>query len=88
MTRKSDLEIPHSWSIETWPSEVWPGSPSKARYLIRSNRDSLILAGVLSRVGRELIVVGKKYARWLEQQSVRVPDYLIAPNAKGEEAQA
>jgi hypothetical protein len=88
MSRKADTSLPHSWSIEHWPQDVWPGSTSKARYLVRANRDSLIAAGVLSRVGRELIFVGARYARWIEKQAVNVPDYMIAPNAKTSSVEA
>lgn len=77
---RNQTGIPHSWSIEEWPPEVWPGSPKHARYVVRVNRDSLVTAGVLSRVGRELIIVGARYSRWLERQAVNVPGYRIAPN--------
>jgi hypothetical protein len=80
MSRK-DSDYPLSWSVNNWPPTVWPNSPHKARYVMRANRDSLILAGALSRVGRELIIIGAKYSRWLEKNSVNVPDFQIAPNA-------
>jgi hypothetical protein len=80
MSRKSDSEYPLSWSVNNWPQTVWPNSPNKARYVVRANRESLILAGALSRVGRELIIIGVRYSRWLEKQSVNVPGYEIAPN--------
>jgi hypothetical protein len=52
--------------------------------VLRANRESLILAGVLSRVGREIIVISSRYRRWLEGRSVDVPGYEIAANrAKG-----
>jgi hypothetical protein len=45
---------PHSWDLEHWPAEVYPHTPNKGRYLIRSNRDGLLAAGALTRIGRDL----------------------------------
>jgi len=84
MSRKNESAYPLSWSVNNWPESVWPNSANKARYVMRANRESLILAGVLSRVGRELIVMGSRYQRWLEKQAVNVPGYVIAPNAAAE----
>ena len=71
---------PHSWDLEHWPQSVYPHTTGRARYLVRSHRDALIAAGALSRVGREIIVLGARYTRWLEQQSANVPGYEIAAN--------
>ena len=59
--------LPHSWSIESWPSDVYPHGPKSARYLVRVNRDALIAAGALTRVGREIVILGAGYAKWLMQ---------------------
>ena len=72
--------LPHSWSIETWPSAVYPGSPSRARYLVRMHRNELLQAGALSRVGRDLIVLGARYGRWLEKNAANVPGFEVACN--------
>jgi hypothetical protein len=72
--------IPHSWSIDNWPPSVFPSTVSKGRYLIRVHRDELLIAGALSRVGRDLIVIGERYARWLEKKAARVPGFEIPPN--------
>lgn len=79
-SQPSAESAPHSWDIEHWPSSVWPHSEGRARYVLRSNRDELIAAGALSRVGRELVVLGGKYTRWLEKHAAQVPGYEIAPN--------
>ncbi len=71
---------PHSWGIEDWPASVFPHTPSRARYLVRANKDELIAAGALSRVGRELVVLGGKYTKWLEKRAAHVPGYEIAAN--------
>ena len=80
MANPKTTPIPHSWSLETWPREVYPCTTSRARYVIRVHRDELIRAGVLSRVGRELIVLGERYAKWLQLHTADVPGYQIAPN--------
>jgi hypothetical protein len=70
---------PHSWAIESWPSSVYPGSPGKGRYLIRSNRTALIAAGAISRVGRDLVILGAPFSRFLESQIGRVENFATIP---------
>jgi len=77
---KLQMQIPHSWSIARWPADVYPGSPSRARYVVRVHRNELLQADALSRVGRDLIVLGQRYGRWLEKKSANVPGYEIAAN--------
>ena len=72
--------LQHSWSIEGWPAGVFPGTPQKARYLIRRNYDELLRAGALSRVGKQIVVLGDRYGRWLQLHTCDVPNYQIAPN--------
>lgn len=71
---------PHSWDLEHWPPGIYPHTETRARYIIRAHRDELLAAGALSRVGRELVVVGARYAAWLERRASNVADYEIAPN--------
>ena len=79
--RTSDAHLAlRSWSVTDWPAEIYPGTASKARYLIRAHRDELLKAGALSRVGRDFVVLGLGYLRWLEAQSNRVEGYRIALN--------
>lgn len=79
MTR-TRTALPHSWSISNWPADVWPGNASRAAYVIRSNKDELMREGALSRVGRELIVFGARYSRFLEKKSANVPGYECPAN--------
>lgn len=67
--------LSHSWSIDEWPSTVYPGSAAKARYVIRVHKLDLVQAGALVRVGRSLVVLGARYARWLELKAADVPTY-------------
>ncbi len=80
--------IPHSWSINDWPQGVHPGNSARGRYLIRTNKCDLLAAGALARVGRELVVLGDRYTRWLERQASRVPEFEIAPNRERDSAAA
>lgn len=79
MAQKSP-ETPHSWSVAAWPATVYPNQANRARYLINTHKTDLMAAGALVRVGRELVVMGQRYTRWLERQAARVPDFEIAPN--------
>jgi hypothetical protein len=84
-TRSNAMQVPHSWDVEHWPPEVYPHSGHRARYLIRTYRDELIRAGVMSRVGRELVFLGARFNKWLETRAAYVPDFTIAPNRKPKE---
>lgn len=67
--------LPHSWAIEKWPEHVFPHTTDRGRYLVRMNRRELEAAGVLTRVGRQLVVLGAEYSRWLQSRKVKVADY-------------
>lgn len=69
-----------SWSISDWPAEVYPGSPDRARYLVRAHRDDLLRAGALARVGRELVILGDRYSKWIQRQAASVPGYECPAN--------
>jgi hypothetical protein len=84
-TVSTATQAPHSWDLEHWPKEVYPHSESRARWLLRAHREELLLAGALARVGRELVVFGDRYTRWLQAQSVNVPGYVS--NARGRAAE-
>jgi hypothetical protein len=88
--RTSDAQLaPHSWSLVDWPPAVYPHNASKGRYLVRSNRDSLVKAGALTRIGRDLVILGAPFCRWLESQSRRVDAFpQIAPNRRATVDQA
>jgi hypothetical protein len=81
MSKASNAErIPHSWSVEDWPTTVYPHRPSRGRYIVRAHRDELTTCGALTRIGRDLVVLGAGYAAWLQKQSSRVANFDIAPN--------
>jgi hypothetical protein len=43
--------------------------------VLRVHRHELLAAGALSRIGREIIVLGERYCRWLEKHTADVPGY-------------
>jgi len=79
--QQSAQAAPHSWDIEHWPPEVYPHTPSRARYLTRIHKTDLTAAGVLSRVGRELVFLGAAYTRWLQKNATRAAKFDLAVNA-------
>ena len=79
-TKTITEKIPHSWSVDDWPVGVYPGKASRGRYVIRSHRDELVAADALTRIGRDLVVLGAGYSAWLAKQGGRVAGFEIAPN--------
>jgi hypothetical protein len=71
---------PHSWDLEHWPVYVWPHTRSRARYVIRMFKRELIAAGALYRVGRQFVLLGAGYTRWLRLHGSQAARYDIAPN--------
>lgn len=76
----STLKLPHSWSVETWPPAVYPHTPKRARYFIRAHKNELLNAGALVRPGREIVIIGARYGKWLERQATSVLDFDCAAN--------
>jgi hypothetical protein len=80
--------ISPSWSLNDWPPDVYPGTSSKARYIVRVHRDELVKCGALARVGRDLVLLGDRYAKWLQRRSSQVPEFECAPNRTKAPAEA
>jgi hypothetical protein len=72
--------VPHSWAITNWPETIYPHSASRGKYIVRAFRDQLVAAGALTRIGRDLVVLGSGYSAWLSKQSGKVAGFEIAPN--------
>jgi hypothetical protein len=71
-----------SWAVKKWPPNVFPGNPSRGRRIVREHRSDLLQAGAIARVGRELVVIGARYQRWLEKQATNVPGFECAANRR------
>jgi len=71
---------PQSWDLEHWPVHVYPHEKGRARYLIRAHKLELVAAGALARIGREFVIIGVPYVRWIQKQVTRAAVYDIAPN--------
>ena len=74
--------LPHDWTFENWPADVYPYSGQKARHVVRQNIGELMRCGALVRPGHKIVIFGAAYAKWLASKAARViDDYTIAPNA-------
>ena len=76
----SNTSIPHSWSLKDWPQDIYPNDSGKARYSVRAHRDELTAAGALVRVGRELVIIGAPYVRWMQKKGAAVHGYECGAN--------
>ena len=41
MARNPVPTVPHSWRLDDWPRDVFPGAASKGRYVVRAHRTEL-----------------------------------------------
>jgi hypothetical protein len=74
------IKLPYSWTIKTWPRDVYPYDGGKARHLLRVHQAKLNAAGALTRIGHEIVVLGAGYAKWMASNAARVTDYDVAAN--------
>jgi hypothetical protein len=74
------VALPHSWSLKDWPSAVFPHTESRARYLVRKRLPELMQHRAVARVGRELVVIGAKYDKWLQKQTAAVVGFECNAN--------
>lgn len=80
MAKPIAQSAPHSWSVARWPSHVWPGDSTKGRRFVRTYEDQLIAAGALTRMGRDLVVMGGPYTAFMSAQRERVRDFDVPAN--------
>lgn len=74
--------VPHTWAVNKWTeiaSAVFPGTTEAGKHLVRCNKNDLHKHGALIRIGRELVIVGAAYAKWLVSKQHRddVTEYEI-----------
>jgi hypothetical protein len=72
--------VPHSWPVRNWPASVYPNDSRKGLYLVRIHGRELLKANALARIGRERIVFGAPYVRWMAKKAGDVPGYELAVN--------
>jgi hypothetical protein len=73
-------QIPHSWTFATWPKDVYPNDGKRGRLVCRANKTALVAEGALTRIGREVVVLGHGYARFLVKQAGKVLDFDVPAN--------
>jgi len=67
-----------AWAMKRWPEAVYPHSYAKARRLFYSHRASLVKAGAVTRIGRDLVFDGERYRKWLQSHSKNVEGWKNA----------
>ena len=74
---------PHSWPVSEWAERaphVFPHTTEKGSYLVRTHQTELVNCGALVRIGRDRVVIGAPYAKWLASQSSKVAGYEVPAN--------
>lgn len=77
------IPLPHSWDLRSWETaapHVWPHNEIAARRVLRVHRTELQAAGALTRIGRNLVVLGNGYMKWLASQAANVTEYDVPMN--------
>ncbi|MDX2153299.1 MAG: hypothetical protein SFV54_21315, partial [Bryobacteraceae bacterium] len=74
-TAEAVAPVPHSWAVKRWPESVYPHEAKRGAWLVRSHRTELLNAGALVRIGRELVVMGAPYSRFMQRHAERVGGY-------------
>jgi hypothetical protein len=81
---KADV-APHSWLVSKWTEcapHVAPNTTASAKHMVRCHQDELVAAGALTRLGRDLVILGGPYSAWLAKRKDRVAGYELKMNAK------
>ena len=77
------IAVPHDWTVNNWPRDIYPYDGAKARHILRVHQTALIEAGALTRIGRQIVVQGAGYSRWMAQNAGNVVEFAetkMAPN--------
>ena len=46
--------LPHDWTFENWPADIYPYNGQKARHVVRQNIDELMRCAALARPGHRI----------------------------------
>jgi hypothetical protein len=80
MAKANAQPAPHSWSVSKWPAHVWPGDSTKGKRFCRTYEDALLAVGALTRMGRDLVVMGGPFTEFMRAQAHRVGDFEVPCN--------
>lgn len=80
MANTNTSPLPHDWTFDNWPGDVFPYTARRARHLVRQHQAELLRAGALTRVGRTLVILGAGFQKWLASQTPRVTDFDVPAN--------
>src|SRR5579862_3298068 len=80
MAKSTAQSAPHSWSVARWPGHVWPGDSVKGRRFCRTFVNELTECGALTRMGRDLVVMGGPFTEFMLKQREAVKDFEIPAN--------
>ena len=72
--------LPHDWTFRNWPADVYPYEGTRGRHLVRQNQNDLVAAGALTRIGKQIVVLGAGYTKWLAAQTYRVTEFDVPAN--------
>jgi hypothetical protein len=78
--RQETVVVPHSWRLVDWPKDIYPGSYVRGRRICRAYRSELVSEGALTRIGRELVVMGAGWSRWMAKQAGKVLEFDVGAN--------
>ena len=67
--------LPHSWGFDSWPTNTYPSTSERARYLFRFHKDELVRAGAVCRIGTKIVFLGAGYNSWMSGNTARVIDF-------------
>jgi len=84
MAKPTAQSAPHSWAVARWPAHVWPGDSVKGKRFCRTFVDELTKCGALTRMGRDLVVMGGPFTAFMQRQRAAVQDFEIPPNTEDE----
>jgi hypothetical protein len=93
MSKPTAQPAPHSWPVSKWPAHVWPCDSARGRRFCRTYEKELVKAKALTRMGRDRVVMGEPFLRYMDRQRAKLLDFEVAANrpehlAKRKEAHA
>ena len=69
------IVIPPTWGLKNWPPDVFPYDGKRARHVLRIHQRELLEFKALTRIGRELVVLGAGFNAWLASNAKAVTEW-------------